>query len=263
MSSTLLDLGIIKIKWYSFFILLAFLIAYYIIQKEAKKKNIDKEKLYDLLFYGMIISIIGARLYYVLFNLNYYLIDKIEIIKIWNGGLAIHGGIITGVIFTYFFCKRKKINFELTLDILVVGLIIAQAIGRWGNFFNQEAYGRIISLSYLKSIHLPEFIINGMYINGYYREPTFLYESLASILGFIILIIIRKNKKLKVLQLTGIYLVWYSTERIIIEALRTDSLMLYNMKMAQIISIIGIILGIYLVFKNIKNNRLYKDETYK
>lgn len=260
MNSTLLDLGFFSIKWYSFFIFIGIIIASILIIKEYTKKDSNKERLLDILFYGIIIGILGARIYYVLFNLDYYLSNPIEILEIWNGGLAIHGGIISALIFLFVYCKKKKMNFLLLLDILVVGVIIAQSIGRWGNFFNGEAYGRIVDLSFLKGLHLPKFIIEKMFIDGFYREPTFLYESVFSLLGFIVLILVRRIKKLKVGQLTGIYFIWYGIERCIIETFRSDSLMLGPFKIAQIVSIILCIVGIYLLFKNIKSNKLYKEE---
>lgn len=259
MNSTLLDLGFFKIKWYSFFIFIGIVVAFFLIIKEYKKKDSNKDNLLDILFYGIITGMLGARLYYVLFNLDYYLYNPLEIVQVWNGGLAIHGGIIAVIIFLSVYCKKKKMNFLLLLDILVVGVIIAQSIGRWGNFFNSEAYGRIVSSSFLKGLHIPKFIIDGMYINGYYREPTFLYESLFSLLGFTVLLIVRKIKKLRIGQLTGIYFIWYGIERFIIESFRSDSLLLGNIKMAQVISIISCIVGIYLLFKNIKSNKLYRE----
>lgn len=261
MNRTLIDLGIIHIQWYSFFILLAMLTAMLIVKLEAKKKNIDNDYLTDLLFYGIIIGILGARTYYVLFNLDYYLSNIKEIFMIWNGGLAIHGGIIAAITFIYFYTKKKNKNLLLTLDIISVGVIIAQAIGRWGNFFNQEAYGRVISKTALQNMHLPKFIIEGMYISGAYREPTFLYESIASLIGFIVLLIIRKNKKIRTGQLAGTYLVWYGVERVIIESFRSDSLMLGPLKIAQVVSIIAIIVGIYLITKNIKTDKYYHTDS--
>ena len=141
-----------------------------------------------------------------------------------------------------------------------MGLLLAQAIGRWGNFFNGEAYGRTVSYEFLRNLHLPSFIIKGMYIDGAYREPTFLYESVFSLIGFFILFGISRLKNIKVGQLTGLYLIWYGIERIIIESFRSDSLMLGPMKIAQIISLIFIVFGIYLMIKNIKNNKYYKEE---
>ena len=262
MKSTFVDLGFFQIRYYSILILTGMIIASYLINKEAKKKQLSEEDLTNILFYGIIIGILGARFHYVLFNLNYYLKKPLEIIMIWNGGLAIHGGIIAALIFLIIYCKKKKLKLLVLTDIIVVGLIIAQAIGRWGNFFNQEAYGRIVSLKYLKSIFLPKFIIEGMYINEFYREPTFLYESIACIIGFIILLLLRKYKNIKVGQLTGFYLTWYGFERLIVESFRSDSLMLGNIKVAQLISIISFFIGLYLII-NIKNNKLYKKESVK
>ena len=170
MDSILIDFGIIQIRWYSFLLLIAFIVGSVLVIKESKKKNIPEDYLYNLIFYGLIIGILGARLYYVLFNLDYYLDYPQEILMIWNGGLAIHGGIIATLIFLLIYSKKKKVSSLLMTDIIVVGLIIAQAIGRWGNFFNSEAYGRIVSKAFLENIHIPNFIINGMFIDGYNKE---------------------------------------------------------------------------------------------
>ena len=259
MNKVLLDLGFIEIRWYSFFILLAILVASFIIRKEAKKKNMDEEKLIDLIFYGLIFGILGARTYYVLFNLDYYLNNLLEIFQIWNGGLAIHGGIIAGLVFIWYYSKKHKINIKMFLDILVPGLIIAQAIGRWGNFFNQEAFGRVVELSTLKKMLLPNFIIEGMYINGSYREPTFFYESILCLVGFAILMIFRKSKKNKTGQLSAIYLIWYGIIRLIIEGMRSDSLMLGPIKIAQLVSLLFIVIGIIILIKS-KNNKKYIDD---
>lgn len=260
MNSVLLDLGFIEIKWYSICILIAFLLGYFVVLKEAKKRKIDLDYLNNLLFYAFLIAILGARIYYVLFNLDYYLSNPLEIIMINHGGLAIHGGIIAVVLFLTLYLKKDHKNTLFLTDILVVGLIMGQAIGRWGNFFNGEAYGRVVSLSFLKNLHLPNFIINGMYINNLYREPTFLYESILSLIGFIILIIIRKRLNIKTGTLTGIYLVWYGLVRFIIEIFRSDSLMLGNIKIAMVISLVGIMIGLYLII-NSKSRKLYnKDE---
>lgn len=260
MNRTLINFGFLHIQWYSFFVFLAMLTAIVVIKLESKKKKVDDDYLIDLIFYGIIFGILGARVYYVLFNLDYYLSNPKEIFMIWNGGLAIHGGIISALTFIYFYTKKKNKNLLLTLDIMSVGVIIAQAIGRWGNFFNQEAYGRIVTKAFLQNMHLPKFIIEGMYISGSYREPTFLYESIASLMGFIVLIILRKNKKIKTGQLVGTYLVWYGVERAIIESFRSDSLMLGPLKIAQIVSIVSIIVGIYLIIKNIKSNKYYQTD---
>lgn len=260
MNSVLFNFGFLQIKWYSFLILIAMLIAFLIISKESKRKGINDDNLLNLLFYGILIGILGARIYYVIFNLDYYLSTPLEIFMVWNGGLAIHGGIIAALIFLFLYSKKKNLNFLLMLDIIVVGVILAQSIGRWGNFFNQEAYGRNVTLEFLKNMHLPKFIINGMYIDGSYREPTFLYESILSLIGFISLITIRKISKIRVGQLSGIYFMWYGLERIFIESFRADSLMLGKIKVAQLVSLIAILCGLYLIIKKSKNNTLYKEE---
>ena len=261
MNDVMLNLGMFQIKWYSFFIFLAMLTACLIIFKESKKKNVPDNYLTNLIFYGLIIGILGARLYYVIFNLDYYLNNPSQIFAIWNGGLAIHGGLISALIFLMIYSRKNKINILQILDIIVVGVIIAQAIGRWGNFFNQEAYGNIISLQALKNMHLPKFIIDGMYISGSYREPTFLYESICSLIGFILLLILRATKKLKTGQLTAIYLIWYGIVRFGIETLRSDSLMLGQIKVAQLVSLLFVISGIALfIYSYIKKKKYCFDK---
>lgn len=255
MEKVALDLGPIQIYWYSIFIFIGMLVACFLIYKEAKKRGIDEDFLVNLTFNTIIIGIIGARLYYVLFNLSYYLDNPVEIFQIWNGGLAIHGGIITGLLFIIYYCKKHEVNLWKMLDIIVVGLIIAQAIGRWGNFFNSEAYGPITTAAHLKSLGIPQFIINGMYILGDYRQPTFFYESVWCLFGFLAMLIIRQYKYLKIGQLTSFYLIWYGIIRFIIEAMRTDSLMLGPLKMAQLVSLVFIVSGIIIFIKSTKTNQ--------
>ena len=253
MEKVALDLGVVQIYWYSIFIFIGMLVASIMIFKESKKRGIDENFLLNLIFNTVIIGIIGARVYYVMFNLPYYISDPIEILKIWNGVLAIHGGIIAGLLVIIYYCKKHDVNVWKILDIVVVGLIVAQAIGRWGNFFNGEAYGPITSQSHLKSLGIPEFIIQGMYILGEYHHPTFFYESVWCLIGFIFMLIIRRNQRLKVGQLTSFYLIWYGIIRFIIEAMRTDSLMLGPIKVAQLVSIVFIISGLVIFIKSLKN----------
>jgi len=260
MTKDFIRIGNIHIRWYSIILMIAVISAYIIILKESKKKKTKDDLIINIVFYGLLFGILGARVYYVLFNFQYYINNPLEIFMTWNGGLAIHGGIIFGLLFLIVYSKKKNINMLLLLDIIIPGLIIAQAIGRWGNFFNQEAYGRAVSLSFLKKLYLPDFIIQNMYIEGYYREPTFLYESFFSILGFLIIILLRKKKNLKVGQLTGFYLIWYGIERLVIETFRSDSLMLGNIKIAQLISIIFILTGVFLYNKNRTKNVFYNKE---
>ena len=261
-----LDLGFIQIYWYSLFIFFFFFVATFVILKECKRQNINEDFIVNLIFYTVIFGLIGARLYYVCFNLDYYLKYPLEILEIWNGGLAIHGGIIAGLLCIFIYCKKYNAKLLKLLDIVVVGLIIGQAIGRWGNFFNQEAYGAITTLENLQKLGIPDFIIDGMYIGGAYRQPAFLYESIWCLAGFIALLIVRHYRYLKTGQLTGVYLIWYSVGRFFIEGMRTDSLMLGSLKMAQVISIVGIIIGVMMLILCRKGSRfdnLYKEAEKK
>jgi len=255
MNPIAISIGPISIYWYSLCILLAFGIGFFLVNKEIKKhKSISKEFLYDYFFMLVPLVILGARLYYVIFEWSSYKDNLIDIFKIWNGGLAIHGGVIAGAIYTYIYTKKKNINPFRFMDIAVPCLVLGQAIGRWGNFFNQEAYGPVVSLDTLKSLPIPKFVIDGMYINGNYHHPTFFYESMTCLLCFIIIILVRKYyKNLKVGTLCGIYFIIYGIERFLVEALRQDSLMLGNIKIAQLVSLLMLILGIvFIIFSNIK-----------
>ena len=258
----IIDLGIISIHWYSILLFIAILIGSNLAIKEAKKHGFEEDFMVNLLFLTVIIGIVGARIYYVIFNFDYYQNNLLEIFKVWNGGLAIHGGIIAGVITVIFLAKKYHLNFLKLLDMAAPSLILAQAIGRWGNFFNNEAHGIATTYTNLKNLFVPEFIINGMNIGGIYYLPTFYFESLWCLLGFIVLILIRKYKYIKIGTTTCIYLMWYSIGRFFIEAWRTDSLMLGGFKVAQIISVILFIAGLaYLIYLSRKGKyeNLYHD----
>lgn len=251
-----------NVYYYSLCILLGVIVAYILITREGKKQGLTKEFTSDLIFYTLIIGILGARVYYCVFNLDYYLANPSEILKIYNGGLAIHGGVIAGLVFVYFYTKKKNISFIKILDIIAPAVIIAQSFGRWGNFFNQEAHGEITTYQNLKNMHIPEFIINGMHIEGKYYYPTFFFESIWCLIGFIILMIARRNKNLRKGFQIGFYFIWYGIGRFFIEALRTDSLMFFNLKIAQIVSLIGIIIGIIIIVTN-RNKKYYNEMEVK
>lgn len=255
MDRVALDLGFIQIYWYSIFIFLGMLTACVVIYIEAKKRGISTDQIIDLTFSAVLTGIIGARLYYVVFNLPYYLKNPLEILEIWNGGLAIHGAILFGLLAIITYCKKKNINIMRMLDIIVVGLIIGQAIGRWGNFFNSEAYGMVTTLESLQSQGIPQFIIDGMYILGEYRQPTFFYESIGCLIGFLALLIIRCKKNIKSGTLTAFYLVWYGVLRFLIEGLRSDSLMLGPIKMAQIVSLSFVLIGAFIFITNARKKK--------
>jgi len=249
MNPVLVDLGIITIYWYSALIFLGLLIGGTLALKEAKKMKIGEENIMNLILWLIVFGIIGARLYYVIFNFDYYSNNLLDIFRIWEGGLAIHGVVIAGVIVTLLYTRKHKMHTLKTMDILVVGLIIGQAIGRWGNFFNGEAHGGIVELETLQGFLIPEFIIEGMKFGAHYYHPTFLYESLWCLIGLLVLLIVRRLKYSKKGQILALYLVWYGLGRFFIETLRTDSLMIGNLRVAQLISIIMIVCGIFLFIK--------------
>lgn len=245
MNRVFFSIGPITIYWYSILIIISVLIGYYFSLKEAEKNGLKKSFISDLVFYLVIIAILGARTYYVIFNFDVFKGNIIDIFKIWEGGLAIYGAVISSIIFIIYYAKKKEKNPLLVLDTLAPYLILGQAIGRWGNFFNSEAHGSITTLEHLKKLHLPNFIIKGMYINGNYYIPTFLYESIWCIIGFIILLFIRKKDKYNHPgKLLFTYFIWYGIGRFLIEGLRTDSLYFFNIRVSQIVSIIIIIIGI-------------------
>lgn len=261
MSTIIFTLGNFEIRWYSILILLAVLISYFMIMREGQRLNIKKEFIFNLLFWTLIFGIIGARLYYVLFNLDYYLSDPIQILEIWNGGLAITGGTIAGLITILIYCKKYKVNALKMLDIVVVALLLSQAIGRWGNFFNSEAYGSAVAYKTLVNMKIiPQFIIDNMYINGAYHLPMFYFESLCCFIGFIISLFIRRFKYIKDGQILSFYLIWYGIVRFFIELFRTDSLMFGNIKIACVMSVIMFISGIIITIVQSKKPKL--EELY-
>lgn len=255
MNPILVNILGLEIRWYSVLILLGAVIAILLLKKEAKRFEINWDFIFNLSFWTIIFGVIGARLYYVIFNWAQYKNNLLDIFKVWEGGLAIHGGLIFGAITLYVYCKKNKANTLKIIDMALPSVIIAQAIGRWGNFFNSEAHGMATSLSKLQSMHIPSFIIRGMKIDGVYYHPTFLYESIWCLIGFVILLIIRRNKYTKLGTITGTYLMWYSFGRFFIEHLRTDSLMIGGFRVAQIISIMLFIVGLVLIINNKRHGK--------
>ena len=244
MSRVAIDLGIIQIYWYSIMIALGLLVGISLILMEAKRQKMSEDDFVNLVFGIVLWGIIGARLYYVLFNFEQYSGNLFEILEIWNGGLAIHGALLFGGIFSIYYTKKQNMDFAKSMDIVAVGVIAGQMIGRWGNFFNQEAYGSVVSLEFLQGLHLPEFIIEGMKIGANYHHPTFLYESIWCFIGLIILLLVRRYRYIHTGQIAATYFIWYGIGRFMIEGLRTDSLMLGSFKVAQLVSAITIVAGI-------------------
>lgn len=248
------NLGPLSVRWYGIIIAVGILLGYFVAQRALVKAGLHKDTLVDIIFYSALFGFIAARIYFVIFQWPYYAENPGEIIKIWHGGIAIHGGLIGGFIAGVIVCKVKNLNPFQIGDIVAPSIILAQGIGRWGNFMNHEAYGGPVSRAFLEQLHLPNFIIENMYINGQYYHPTFLYESIWDVAGFIILVNIRKHLKLG--ETFFLYLTWYSIGRFFIEGLRTDSLMLTsNIRVAQLVSILLILISISLiVYRRIKYN---------
>ena len=248
------NLGPLSVRWYGIIIAVGILLGYFVAQRALVKAGLHKDTLVDIIFYSALFGFIAARIYFVIFQWPYYVENPSEIIKIWHGGIAIHGGLIGGFIAGVIVCKVKNLNPFQIGDIVAPSIILAQGIGRWGNFMNHEAHGGPVSRAFLEKLHLPNFIIENMYINGQYYHPTFLYESIWDVAGFIILVNIRKHLKLG--ETFFLYLTWYSIGRFFIEGLRTDSLMLTsNIRVAQLVSILLILISISLIgYRRIKYN---------
>ncbi len=249
MNRVLFQIGPVTIYWYSFLILIAVIIGYQIVVSYSKKISYKTNEIMDMVLYLVIFSIIGARAYYVIFNFSLYQDDLLSIFMIWKGGLAIYGGIIAAILYILYYCKKKGLDFIRVLDIYSLSLLLGQAIGRWGNFFNGEAYGGKTTLEALQSLHLPRFIIDGMYIDGFYRQPTFLYESIWCLIGVFFLIRIRKRYTNQVGRQVSFYLIWYGIGRFFIEGLRSDSLYLGIFRVSQLVSVVMVVIGFALLFR--------------
>jgi phosphatidylglycerol---prolipoprotein diacylglyceryl transferase len=259
------DLGFAQIAWYAVFILTGISLAAYLTYNEFKRVGWDTEILFDGLLYAVPLSIVGSRLYYVLFDPVDRYDSFMDVINVTNGGLSIHGAVITAFIFVIIFTRIKKINFWLLADMLAIGFLVGQIVGRWGNFMNQEAYGPVIQSQWIIDI-LPGFIRNQMMISGFYHHPTFLYEGLWNFLGLVLLLVARRKRWFKVGDTMGLYLIWYGLGRgAIIEPLRvgghpTDALRMFGLP-ANIILSLGLFMlgGILLI---VVKHYLIKDQKY-
>ncbi|MGX7173642.1 prolipoprotein diacylglyceryl transferase [Enterococcus ratti] len=254
----------IPIYWYALIIVSGILIAMWLSSREAVRVGLKADDVTDFMLWGLPLSIIGARLYYILFNLPQYLANPIQIFNIRSGGLAIYGGLIAGAITLYFFTKYHFISIWTFLDIAAPSVLFAQAIGRWGNFMNHEAYGPITTKTFLENLHIPKVIIDNMYIEGFYRQPTFLYESVWNVIGFVLLLFLRNKKYLlKKGEVLLVYIIWYSFGRFFIEGMRTDSLYFLGMiRISQLLSAVLFIGTIILfIWRRKKGNLSDYDRT--
>lgn len=259
-----LRLGPIKVHWYGVIIASAVILAVYLASREAKRRGLEVDDIYDAVLWAMPIALIAARTYYVVFEWAYYKDHLSQIPAIWDGGIAIYGGLLGGLAVIIVLTKHKMINTWLFLDIIAPTIILSQAIGRWGNFMNQEAYGKIVSHQFLTNLHIPNFIVQQMFIDGYYRMPTYLWESLWDVTGFIIIMIVRHQKNwFKQGEIFFLYVMWYAFGRFFIEGMRTDSLMIAgDIRVSQILSVIlfiGSLIWWILRRKLQPQNRWYLD----
>jgi phosphatidylglycerol---prolipoprotein diacylglyceryl transferase len=245
--STMFQLGPLTIRWYGFLIACAVLTGVLLSQALAKRRQIDPELVGDLAIWLVIGAIPCARAYYVLFNWSSYAQHPDQIIAIWRGGIAIHGALLGGTIAAIVFARLNRVSFWKLMDVVAPSFILGQAIGRWGNFFNSEAFGDPTNLPW--KLYIPPEFRPPDYQNFEYFHPTFLYESLWNLMVFALLIFLffrSSNGKLSLKPgtLFLIYFASYSLGRFWIEALRTDSLMLGPLRMAQVVSLLGIGFGL-------------------
>jgi phosphatidylglycerol:prolipoprotein diacylglycerol transferase len=232
--------GPFSVKWYGIIMACGIVLATWIAIHEGKKRQIMPDDFIDLLLWAVPIGFVGARLYYVIFEWDYFSQYPGQIIAIWNGGIAIYGGLLAGLATLLVFAYKRMLPPFLLLDIIAPGVMAAQVLGRWGNFINQEAHGSITSLAFLQSLHLPEFIINQMKIGGHYYQPTFLYESFFNLIGLILILSLRHRRHLfKQGEVFCSYVLWYAVVRFFVEGMRTDSLYLVgSIRVSQLLSLI-------------------------
>jgi phosphatidylglycerol:prolipoprotein diacylglycerol transferase len=246
---TAFELFGLQIYWYAIIIVSGIAIALWLANREALRVGLKEDDMTNFIFWALPIAIIGARLYYILFDLEPYLADPIQIFNTRSGGLAIYGGLIAAAIVLIVYTRHHFIDPWLFLDVVAPSVMLAQAMGRWGNFTNHEAYGGETTRQFLEGLHLPQFIINNMYIDGAFRQPTFFYESMWSLLGFILILIVRKKLSVKRGELFLSYVIWYSFGRFFIEGMRTDSLYAFGgIRVSQVLSLILFAGGLFLFY---------------
>ncbi len=228
------SIGGLDVYWYGILISTGVLVGLLLAMRQAQSYGINDELPLVFLFWALPLGLLGSRLFYVIFNWSFYSQNPHLILAFRQGGLAIHGAVLTGVLVLVVFCKVKKLNFWLLGDTLAPSLILAQAIGRWGNYFNQEAYGVETDLPW------------AMFIDGAYRHPTFLYESLWNLLVFAALMVLSARRHHQG-EIMVKYFIYYSIGRFFVEGLRTDSLYLGSLRQAQVLSLVFIVGGIFLL----------------
>ncbi len=246
MNSVAFTVGSWPIYWYGILISAAFIIGIFLVQSLAGKRGYDMDHLWTIFLVLIPCAVFGARLYYVIFSWDIYADDPLRILQTWKGGLAIHGGLLAGILVILIACRKYRMDFFGVLDCFAPAVALGQAIGRWGNYFNGEAYGSVTTLPW--GIHVAA--------DQELHHPTFLYESLWDLLVFILLMVLFKKSK-RSGNVVLIYLIVYSVGRFFIEGLRMDSLMIGPFRQAQVLSVCLIIIsGAILLYRNRKSNRL-------
>lgn len=240
--------GPVTVRWYGLLIAIGFSLAILYGLKSAPRFGVDKDKLFDCIIVGAVCAIVGARLYYVAFSFDEYKDDLVKIFYINEGGLAIYGAIIGGLLGGGITAKIKKLRLPAVFDLAALGYLIGQAIGRWGNFTNQEAFG--------SATELPWRMVSEA-TGNIPVHPCFLYESLWCALGFIVLHTLSKRKSRYDGQIFLLYIVWYGAERAIVEGLRTDSLYFFGtgLRTSQLLSLLILTIGLAALIYNAVINR--------
>lgn len=252
------ELGPFQVRWYGILISTALALGTLLAYREAKRRGVDPEHILNIVLIAAPVAIVGARLYYVAFNWSEYAGGNLlEILATWHGGLAIHGGLLGGVLAGSVYVVRHRLSFWQLTDIVAPSIILGQAIGRWGNFFNQEAHGGPVSEEFISKF--PAFIQQGMQIGGTYYHPTFLYESLWNFTVFIFLLWLSRRKHLPSGIVFLSYLGLYSVGRFFIEGLRTDSLMLGPFRVAQLVSIMLIVVSAILIYWRYRKRSIFEE----
>lgn len=257
---TAFSIGSFRVYWYGILIAIGLLLAVLYAYFSADRFGVDRNKLIDCVIVGIITAIIGARAYYVIFNRSMFADDPMKVFDIRDGGIAIYGAIIGALIGGLAMAKFRKMKWLPVLDITMTGFLIGQAIGRWGNFFNQEAFGTgTDSLFRMVSENT----------GGVGVHPCFLYESVWCALGFLVLHLVNRKYQKYHGQIFYLYMVWYGFERMIVEGLRTDSLYLpfrlfgYDIRVSQLVSLVLFIVGIVLLFINRHKNDGMRKQKYR
>lgn len=240
------SIGNFQVRWYGVIIAVGFLLALVYASRSCKKMNINMDKLIDAVLVGLVGGIVCARLYYVFFDPNnsHYFEDPIEILKIWEGGLAIYGGVIGALVFGGLMAKARKLKVAAVLDLASLGFLIGQGVGRWGNFVNQEAFGSATNLPWGMYSDNTELVVPGSPVH-----PCFLYESLLCLLGFVLLHFFTRKLRRYDGQTFLLYIVWYGVCRFFIEGTRTDSLIIpyTSLRVSQVVALACVVVGVILL----------------